>query len=113
MLCKGTSGYICNFEHSGAGAKLQDTVLSIVYPFVGFHHHIYMDNYYNNVKTAELLLQKNTRICGTIRFPSNLKNIILKEHVKTSKNHFNHSFHRNGSYTLVRRENKNQFCCRI
>ena len=84
MLCEGTSGYICNFEvYSGAGAKLQDTVLSILDPFVGFHHHIYMDNYYNSVNTAELLLQKNTRVCGTIRanrrFPSNLKDIKLKE----------------------------------
>ena len=42
-----------------------------------------MDNYYNSVNTAELLLQKNMRVCGTIRvnrgFPSNLKNIKLKE----------------------------------
>ncbi|KAF7382530.1 hypothetical protein HZH68_015449 [Vespula germanica] len=64
--------------------KLQDTVLSILDPFVGFHHHIYMDNYYNSVNIAELFLQRNTRVYGTIRanreFPPNLKNTILKEH---------------------------------
>jgi hypothetical protein len=84
MLCEGTSEYIYNFKvYSGAGTKLQDTVLSILHVFVGSHHHIYMDNYYNSVKTAELLLQKNTRVCGIIRtnkgFPSNLKNSTLKE----------------------------------
>ncbi|KAL6421456.1 hypothetical protein ACFW04_013911 [Cataglyphis niger] len=130
MLCEGISGYICNFEiYSGSGAKLQDIVLSILHPFVGFHHHIYMDNYYNSVNTAELLLQKKRRVCGTIRenrgIPSNLKNITLKKHETkfakkgsfftilaskerpTSQNHFNYLFRRNGKgYTLVRKKIK-------
>ncbi|EFN87013.1 PiggyBac transposable element-derived protein 4, partial [Harpegnathos saltator] len=85
MLCEATSGYICNFKvYSGTAGRLQDTVLSILRPYMGFHHHIYMDNYYNSVNTAELLLQNSTRICGTIRsnrgLPQNLKNIRLNEH---------------------------------
>ena len=85
MICEATLDYICNFKiYSSAGKKLQDTILSILHPFVGLYHHIYMDNYYHSVDTAELLLQKNTRICGTIklhrRFPHSLKNTKLREH---------------------------------
>ncbi|CAK9820225.1 PiggyBac transposable element-derived protein 4 [Anthophora quadrimaculata] len=85
MLCEAASGYICNFKiYTGSGATLENTVLSILDPYVGFHHHTYMDNYYNSVHTAELLLQKNIRVCGTIRanrgVPKNLRDITLKEH---------------------------------
>ncbi|KAK2579429.1 hypothetical protein KPH14_002641 [Odynerus spinipes] len=125
MLCEATSGYICNFKvYSGTPGRLQDTVLSILRPYMGFHHHIYMDNYYNSVNTAELLLQNSTRICGTVRsnrgLPQNLKNIRLNEHETkfarkgqvllhlwqakkkpTSKNHFNHSLSRNVARALI------------
>jgi hypothetical protein len=68
MLCEGTTGYIYDFKvYSDAGTKLQDTVLSILLVFVGSHHHIYMNNYYNSVKTAEFLPQKNMRFYGIIR----------------------------------------------
>ncbi|CAK9801059.1 PiggyBac transposable element-derived protein 4 [Anthophora plagiata] len=85
MLCEATSGYICNFKvYSGSEATLESTVLTILDPYVGFHHHVYMDNYYNSVHTAELLLQKKTRVRGTIRanrgLPRNLKNVTLKQH---------------------------------
>lgn len=47
-------------------------------------YHIYMDNYYNNVNTAKLLLRNTTKVCGTIRknrgLPQNLKNIRINEH---------------------------------
>lgn len=85
MLCEASSGYVCNFKvYSGASAILQDTILPILDPYVGFYHHIYMDNYYNSVRTTELLLQRKTRVCGTIRankgFPQYLKSPILKEY---------------------------------
>ncbi|CAK9809258.1 PiggyBac transposable element-derived protein 4 [Anthophora quadrimaculata] len=45
-VCEATSGYICNFKvYSGTAGRLQDTVLSILRPYMGLHRHIYMDNY--------------------------------------------------------------------
>ncbi|XP_046831401.1 piggyBac transposable element-derived protein 5-like [Vespa crabro] len=85
MLYETASGYICNFKvYSDSEATLENTILTILDPYVGFHHHVYVDNYYNSVHTAELLLQKKTRVCGTIRanrgLPKNLRNVTLKQH---------------------------------
>uniref|UniRef100_G1Q6F5 PiggyBac transposable element-derived protein domain-containing protein n=1 Tax=Myotis lucifugus TaxID=59463 RepID=G1Q6F5_MYOLU len=78
MVCESDTGYICNMEiYTAEGRKLQETVLSVLGPYLGIWHHIYQDNYYNATSTAELLLQNKTRVCGTIResrgLPPNLK----------------------------------------
>ena len=44
--------------YSGAEKKLQETILSILHPFVRLYHHIYMDNYYHNLDTAKQLLKE-------------------------------------------------------
>lgn len=80
MLCESESGYICNFEvYSGQGKKLQETILSVLEPYLGQWHHIYQDNYYNSVSTAELLLRKKTLLCGTIRENRGLPKILIEK----------------------------------
>ncbi|KAI4476035.1 hypothetical protein M0802_014946 [Mischocyttarus mexicanus] len=80
MLCESKSGYICNFEiYSGQGKKLQETILSILEPYLDCWHHIYQDNYYNSVSTAELLLKRKTLVCGTIRENRGLPKVLLEK----------------------------------
>ena len=49
----------------GEGKKMQETISSVLQPFLGSWHHIYQDNYYNSVSTSETLLKNKTRVCGT------------------------------------------------
>ncbi|KAL6420058.1 hypothetical protein ACFW04_011915 [Cataglyphis niger] len=80
MLCESESGYICNFEiYSGQGKKLQETILSILEPYLDCWHHIYQDNYYNSVSTAELLFRRKTLVCGTIRENRGLPKVLLEK----------------------------------
>lgn len=82
MVCESETGYICNFEiYTGEGKKLQETILSVLEPYLGSWHHIYVDNYYNSVSTAEILLEKKTLVCGTIRENRGLPKV-LKEKSK-------------------------------
>lgn len=68
VLSESQTGYICNMEiYCGQGKKMQDTVTTILEPYFGYWHHLYMDNYYNTLNIAERLLQNKIRICGTIR----------------------------------------------
>ena len=68
MVCEAVSSYICNMEiYSAEGKKLEDTVLSLLGGNLGLNHHIYQDNYYNSVRLAQTLLDRNMRVCGTIR----------------------------------------------
>jgi hypothetical protein len=68
MVCEAVSGYICNMEiYTAEGKKLQDTVLSLLDRNLGHNHHLYQDNFYNSVKLAETLLDRNMRVCGTMK----------------------------------------------
>jgi len=68
MVCEAVSGYICNMEiYSAEGKKLEDTVLSLSDRYLGQNHHIYQDNFYNSVRVAQTLLNRNVRVCGTMR----------------------------------------------
>jgi hypothetical protein len=42
-------------------------VLSILDNYLGKSHHIYQDNFYSSVKLAKTLLDKNTKVCCTLR----------------------------------------------
>ena len=53
--------------YSAEGKKLEDRVLSLLGGTLGLNHHIYQDNYYNSVRLAQTLLDRNMRVCGTIR----------------------------------------------
>lgn len=68
MVSEATTGYICNMEiYAAEGKKLEDTIFSVLEPNLDLWHHVYQDNYYNSVAIAEHLLQRKTRVCGTIR----------------------------------------------
>ena len=42
-------------------------MLSLLGGNLGLNHHSYQDNYYNSVRLAQTLLDKNMRVCSTIR----------------------------------------------
>jgi len=68
MVSEATTGYICNIEiYAAEGKKLDSTIFSVLQPNLDLWYHVYQDNYYNNVAIAEHLLQRKTRVCGTIR----------------------------------------------
>jgi hypothetical protein len=68
VVTESSSGYIANLEiYSAEGKKLQETILSILEPYLDQNYHVYQDNYYNCVATAEHLLSRKVRVCGTIR----------------------------------------------
>ena len=67
-MCEVVSGYICNVEiYSAEGKKLEDTVLSLLDRNLGQNHHIYKDNFYKSVRLAQALLDRNVRVCSTVR----------------------------------------------
>ena len=85
MVCEVVSGYICNMEiYLVEGKKLEETVLSLLDRNLGQNHYIYQDNYYNSVKLAETLLERNVRVCGTVRANSSISRD-LEEDGKRSK----------------------------
>jgi hypothetical protein len=68
MVCDAVSVYICYMEiYSAEGKKLEDTVLSLLDRNLGQNHHIYQDSFHNSVRLAQTLLDRNVRVCGTIR----------------------------------------------
>uniref|UniRef100_A0A0N5C6W1 DDE_Tnp_1_7 domain-containing protein n=1 Tax=Strongyloides papillosus TaxID=174720 RepID=A0A0N5C6W1_STREA len=68
ILSESDTGYICNLEiYTADGKKLEETILSVLEPYLGLWHHVYQDNYYNSISIANKLLEHKTRVCGTIR----------------------------------------------
>jgi len=68
MVCETVSGYICNMEiYSAERKKLEDTVLSLLDRNLGQNQHIYQDNFYNSVRLAQTLLDRNVGVSGTMR----------------------------------------------
>ena len=49
------------------GKKLQETIFTLLEPYLDQNYHVYQDNYYNHVTIAETLLSRQVRVCGTIR----------------------------------------------
>ena len=68
MVCVTVWGYICNMEiYSAEGKKLEDKVLSLSDRNLVQNHHSYQDNFYNSVRLAQTLLDRNVRVCSTKR----------------------------------------------
>ena len=68
MVCEAVWGCICNMDiHSVEGKKLEDTVLSLLDTNLGQNHHMCQDNFYNSVRLAQTLLDRNVRVCDTLR----------------------------------------------
>jgi len=79
MVTESTSGYILNLDiNAGEGKKLQETIFKLLEPYCDQNYHVYQDNYYNHVTTAETLLSTQVRLCGIIRvnrgLPPEMKN---------------------------------------
>ena len=89
MVTESTSGYILNLEiYAGEVKKLQETIFTLLEPYLDQNYHVYQDNYYNHVTIDETLLSRQVRVCGTIRvnrgFPPEMKNESVSE---TWRNH--------------------------
>jgi hypothetical protein len=68
MVCEVVVCYICNVEiYAAEGKKWEDTVLSLLDRNLGHDHHIYHDNFYNSMRLAQTLLDRNMRVFGTVR----------------------------------------------
>jgi len=68
MGCEAVSGYISNMEmYATEGKKLEETVFSLLDRNLGQNHHIYQDKFHNSVRLAQTLLDRNVRVCGTVR----------------------------------------------
>ena len=68
MVCEAVSGCICNMEvYWAEGKNLEDTVFSFLDRNVGQNHHIYQDNFSNSVRLAQTLLDRNMKVCSTVR----------------------------------------------
>jgi len=79
MVTESTSGYILNLKiYAGEGKKLQETIFTLLEPYLDQNYHVYQDNYYNHVTIAETLLLRQVSVCGTIRvnrgLPPEMKN---------------------------------------
>ena len=88
MVCEAVSVCICNMVvYSAEGEKLEDTVLSILDRILGQNHHIYQDSYYNSVRLAQTLLERNVRGCSTMRANRGIPHDLEEEgkHLKKGK----------------------------
>ena len=77
MVSVSEIGYICILEiYMCEGRKPQETVSSVLQPYLGSWHRGYQGNYYNSVSTSEILLKNKSRVCRTIRENRGLLNQI-------------------------------------
>jgi hypothetical protein len=53
--------------YAAEGKKLEDTLLSLLDRNLGYSYHICQGNFYSSVKLAETLLDREVRVCGTVR----------------------------------------------
>ena len=65
--------------------KLQETIFTLLEPYLDQNCHVYQDNYYNHVTTAEALLSRQVRVCGTEYVEQSMWNNQI-EQVSSSRN---------------------------
>jgi len=65
IVCKSVLGYIGSMGYTAEGQKFEDTVLSLLGRNPGQNHHIYQEIFYNSVRLAETLLEREGRVLGT------------------------------------------------
>jgi hypothetical protein len=53
--------------HTAEGKKLEETILSVLKPYLDLQHPVYQESCYNIVEIAEKLHLRKTRVCGIIR----------------------------------------------
>jgi hypothetical protein len=53
VVTESTSGYIGNFKiYAAEGMRLEETVFSVLEPYLDQNYHVYQDNYYKKKKTV-------------------------------------------------------------
>ena len=77
MVSEAETGYICGFEvytgkdskHGAECTKTTSTVMDLLdsIKLLDKGHHVYFDNYYNSPELIEILLERKTHGCGTVR----------------------------------------------
>ena len=68
FLCEAESGYVLDFNvYRGVSSSLRDIVFNLMEPHLYKGHHLFMDNYYNQVSTCDELYEKGTHCSGTLR----------------------------------------------
>jgi hypothetical protein len=64
VVSESTTGYIGDLQiYVAEGKKLEDTVFSVLEPYLDQWYHVYQENYYNSVRIAENLLERKVRVC--------------------------------------------------
>ena len=58
MCCDSTDGYILNMAICGEKTSLKTTVKDLIEPYQGKNRICHMDNFYNSIELAHLLLEK-------------------------------------------------------
>ena len=58
---------VTTWRYTQLRERIWRTVLSLLGGTLGLNNHIYQDNYYNSMRLAETLLDRNVRVCSTIR----------------------------------------------
>ena len=87
-VCEAVSYYICNIEiYLAEGKKLEDTVLSLLDRNLGQNHHTYQANFYNCVRLAQTLLDRNMRVCSTTRANRGVPRDLQGEGKRLEKGH--------------------------
>jgi hypothetical protein len=85
VVTESTSGYIGNFKiYAAEGMRLEETIFSVLEPYLDQNYHVSEGNYYNSVEIAEHLLSRQVSVCGTIRVNRGLPPD-LKEKSKSMK----------------------------
>jgi hypothetical protein len=93
-----------NIRYDGKCGPLTETVSLLLEPYEGKGYHLYQDNYYNNVRLAEELLQKSIRVSGTIRVNCGLPKDMIEEAKKLKKDEV--TFRRKQDVLLVMHQDK-------
>ena len=67
MVCEAVSGFICNMEIHSAEEEVGGHNIITLDRNLGQNHHIYQDSFYNTMRYAQTLPDRNVRVCGIPR----------------------------------------------
>jgi hypothetical protein len=68
LVCGSKNGYICNMEvYTGKSWPVKNLVLELLdAQLLNKGYYLFQDSYYNSAELSEMLLGKNTYVCGTL-----------------------------------------------
>ena len=108
-LCESKTGYCYAMSpYCGERTRLDETVLFLLGDLKDKGHHLYMDNFYNSVSRAQLVMGLGTHCCGTIRRfrgePEVIKKVSHVKHLKEGERIVRHNGE--GVMSMVWRDKK-------